>query len=69
MQEVPAPPASAVGAPEATEVVTRPEPGLARGAWEAPAWAFWAMLAVFSLAATLYLLRRLGLLRLRRDQP
>ena len=24
-----------------TETVTRPDPGLARGKWEAPAWAFW----------------------------
>ncbi len=52
-----------------SEVVTRPDPGLARGVWEAPAWAFWAALALVLLAAVFYLLRRLGLLRLRRGPP
>jgi hypothetical protein len=52
--------------PSATETVTRPEPGLARGAWEAPAWAFWLALALVVLAGAAYLLRRLGLLRLPR---
>jgi hypothetical protein len=28
-----------------TEAVERPEPGLARGRWEAPAWVFYAALA------------------------
>ncbi len=48
----------------ATETVTRPDPGLARGKWEAPAWAFWAVLAAATLAAAAYLLRKLGVLRL-----
>jgi hypothetical protein len=53
----------------ATETVTRPEPGLARGRWEAPAWVFWAMLAVVLLGAAGYLLHRLGLLgRGRREK-
>lgn len=52
-------------APVATEIVTRPEPGLARGAWEAPAWAFWVMLAVVILGAAAYVLHRLGILRVR----
>ncbi|MGA2448722.1 MAG: hypothetical protein ABTD50_08615 [Polyangiaceae bacterium] len=26
-----------------SEVVVRPEPGLARGRWEAPAWVFWVV--------------------------
>ena len=39
-------PTSASAAPTATETVTRPDPGLARGKWEAPAWAFWVALAV-----------------------
>ena len=51
-------------APTATEIVTRPEPGLARGKWEAPAWTFWVMLAVVILGALAYLLRRLGVLRI-----
>ena len=49
--------------PEATEVVTRPDPGLARGRWEAPAWFFWVVLVVVVAAAAAYAARRLGLLR------
>jgi hypothetical protein len=42
-----------------TEVVERPPPGtVARGVWEAPAWAFYAALVVVFLAAVLYVLRR-----------
>ena len=51
-------------APTATEIVTRPEQGLARGQWEAPAWVFWVMLAVVLLGAAAYLLHRLGILRI-----
>lgn len=51
-----------IPAPEATEVVTRPDPGLARGKWEAPAWAFWAMLGVVLVGALAYALRRMGYL-------
>ena len=46
------------------ETVTRPDPGLARGKWEAPAWMFWVVLAVATVAAAAYVLRRLGVLRL-----
>lgn len=46
-----------------TETVTRPDPGLARGKWEAPAWAFWLALALVAVGSTAYLLRRLGMLR------
>ena len=53
----------------ATEIVTRPEPGLARGRWEAPAWAFWVALAVVLVLAALTVLRRAGLLRLRSRRP
>ena len=49
-------------APSSTEVVTRPEPGLARGVWEAPSWAFWVLLALVVLGATAYVLRRFGVL-------
>jgi hypothetical protein len=48
-----------------TETVTRPDPGLARGKWEAPAWAFWVALAVVVIGTTLYVLRRMGILRLK----
>lgn len=50
----------------ANEIVVRPEPGLARGAWEAPAWAFWAVLAVALAGAALYAARRFGLWRFDR---
>jgi hypothetical protein len=42
--------------------VTRPDPGLARGKWEAPAWVFWAMLGVVLVGSLAYLLRRMGFL-------
>lgn len=53
-------------APAGTEIVTRPEPGLARGRWEAPAWAFWAILALVLLSASAYVLRRFGMLKLQK---
>ncbi len=49
---------------EPSETVTRPDPGLARGKWEAPAWAFWVTLAVIVAGSTLYVLRRMGRLRM-----
>lgn len=52
-----------------TETVTRPDPGLARGKWEAPAWAFWVMLAVVLIGTALYVLRRMGMLRLKSSAP
>jgi hypothetical protein len=52
-----------------TETVSRPDPGLARGTWEAPPWAFWAMLAVVLAAAALYLLWRTGRLRRKSSAP
>jgi hypothetical protein len=48
-----------------TETVTRPDPGLARGKWEAPAWAFWVALALIVIGTTLYVLRRMGILRIK----
>jgi hypothetical protein len=48
-----------------TETVTRPDPGLARGKWEAPAWAFWLALALIVAFTTVYVLRRMGMLKLR----
>lgn len=48
-----------------TETVTRPDPGLARGKWEAPAWAFWLALALIVVGTAAYVLRRMGMLQLR----
>jgi hypothetical protein len=54
---------------EPTETVERPDPGsLARGVWEAPAWAFYAGVAVVLLAAVLYAAAHAGLLR-RKKRP
>ena len=49
--------------PQATEQVVRPEPGLARGKWEAPAWAFWAALAVALALVGIWVAVRRGMLR------
>ena len=58
------PSAAPLASQGATETVTRPDPGLARGKWEAPVWAFWLVLVVVVAGATLYLLRRLGVVKL-----
>ena len=50
-------------APQPTEEVVRPEPGLARGQWEAPAWAFWVALAVALVAVGIWVAARRGMLR------
>ena len=49
-----------------SEAVTRPDPGLARGKWEAPAWAFWVALSLIVALTTLYVLRRMGRLQLKK---
>ncbi len=49
-----------------TEVVTRPDPGLARGRWEAPRAAFYGAIGLVVLIGALALLSRLGVLRLPR---
>ncbi|HTQ43881.1 MAG TPA: hypothetical protein VMI75_14060 [Polyangiaceae bacterium] len=52
------------GAPSAS--IQRPDPGLARGRWEAPAWGFW----VVAVAAMLGGLAWLALaIRTRRSPP
>jgi hypothetical protein len=53
-------------APSSTEIVQRPDPGLARGRWEAPAWLFWALLGAIVVGATGYLLYRLGYFKRRK---
>ena len=55
-------------APTATEIVHRPDPGLGRGLWEAPAWVFYVALGVVVIAAAGYVAVRLGLVR-RRKTP
>jgi hypothetical protein len=55
------PPAS--HSPQPTEEVIRPEPGLARGKWEAPAWAFWVALTVALLLVGIWVAVRRGMLR------
>jgi hypothetical protein len=49
-------------------VVHRPDPGLARGKWEAPAWAFYVALAVAMLLAALFVAQRFGVFK-RSAQP
>ncbi len=64
-----APAAPTASAPHAAETSTRrPEPGLARGVWEAPRWAFFVAIAAIVVLAALYAARRAGLLR-RRPRP
>jgi hypothetical protein len=41
-----------------SETVTRPDPGLARGKWEAPGWVLWTILAVATITVVLYLVER-----------
>ena len=42
------------------EIVHRPDPGLARGKWEAPSWAFLAVAVGAVLVTLLYVLARRG---------
>jgi hypothetical protein len=49
--------------------VTRPDPGIARGKWEAPAWMFWAILAIVIVGAVAYTMRRLGMLQFGKRSP
>ena len=41
--------------PAPTESVVRPEPGLARGHWEAPSWAFYLVAALALLGSLVWL--------------
>jgi hypothetical protein len=59
-------PSSLAPAPTATETVTRPDPGLARGKWEAPVWAFWVALVVIAVVTAVFVLARLGILKRRK---
>lgn len=48
------------------EVTIRPEPGVARGRWEAPPWVFFALLAAAVLGAVVYAAAELRRRRLPR---
>ncbi len=65
------PPSPAPPSPAATEIVHRPDPGLARGKWEAPAWAFWVALGAVALVSALYVAWRAGALSRakKKDEP
>jgi hypothetical protein len=54
--------------PQTGEIVHRPDPGLARGKWEAPSWAFLAVAAFAVVITLLYVLARTGKLPLSRSQ-
>ena len=66
----------AAGAPESSaapeppsapgEIVHRPDPGLARGVWEAPPSMFYAAGALAVVVGVVYVLHRRGLVRFRR---
>ncbi len=49
------------GVSQPQETVSRPDPGLARGKWEAPAWAFWGFLVVVLLGMAAYVALRVVL--------
>jgi hypothetical protein len=51
---------------QAGEIVHRPDPGLARGKWEAPSWAFLAVAVAAVVITLLYVLARSGKLPLTR---
>ncbi len=55
-----APSPSTPSAAGATELVTRPEPGLARGKWEAPRAAFYVVIVLVVALAIVATLRKLG---------
>ncbi|MBL8613569.1 MAG: hypothetical protein JNL38_39890 [Myxococcales bacterium] len=68
-----APPTSGTSsspATAATEIVHRPDPGLARGRWEAPFWSFWVALGIIAALAAVYVLVRRGVFsRPKKDEP
>ena len=53
-------------APGSTETVRRPDPGLARGLWEAPPSFFYILGGIVVATAVLYALWRKGIVRFRR---
>jgi hypothetical protein len=51
---------------EPSQVVERPEPGLARGRWEAPAWVFYAVVLATVAAGIVWAVRAVRALRTAR---
>jgi hypothetical protein len=49
----------------ALQTIERPEPGLARGRFEAPAWVFWAVIAATAAAGVAWAVRVLRARRAR----
>lgn len=68
-------PAPSAGAPSVpadngpTEIVTRPDPGIARGKWEAPRAAFFVVIALVVVFAILLVLKRAGVLKRATSAP
>ena len=54
--------------PQPGEIVHRPDPGLARGKWEAPSWVFLAVAVAAVVITVLYVLTRTGKLALTRKK-
>lgn len=52
-----------------TEIVTRPDPGIARGKWEAPRAAFFGIIALVVVFAVLLVLKRAGVLKRAATAP
>lgn len=74
MPEPVSPPSASAPLPPSTtapaEIVTRPEPGLARGKWEAPKGAFFVVVGLVVLLALGVLAKKAGLVdRLRKKSP
>jgi len=55
--------AAAAASAGAGEVVRRPDPGIARGMWEAPSWALWLVMAAAIVGAGVYAAARAGVFR------
>jgi hypothetical protein len=52
-------PTDASGGDAVSEVVTRPEPGIGRGRWEAPAWVFVVVAVAAFVSGALWALQAL----------
>ncbi len=51
------------------ETIHRPDPGLGRGLWEAPPWVFGVLALAAVVATILYVLVRMGKIRVRQTKP
>ena len=55
--------ASAAASAGTGEIVRRPDPGIARGVWEAPSFALWLVMAAAIVGAGVYAAARAGVFR------